>query len=412
MMVFMLLGQRCFGRVTLVRPLVLSLTLAGAALAAPVIARAESAPMTTSGYPLAPGDVLHIEFLAQPDYGRDLLIEVDGKADLPLIGPVRVAGRTIAELRAEVPVLLSGAVIRERAGNAEHLIQVRPEEVSLSVAKYRPVYVDGAVRDPGEIDFEVGMTLRQALAKARGIGIPTTRSATLDAVSEAALLSQLGLLVADKAVTEALLAGADSIDATPLMKLPLDPGRRDVLITRANARLAAESKVRVVGQRGGALKLQSVEDGIVDALRQKESLIRIALNEEDNVKRIEGLARRGAASEDALTASKRAWLQALDRVDAAQSDAVAAQERRRELEQKSAELTLREQSDLLVKLNAQDSDELALRDKLAYLLGPDAGGTAAVPGLVIYRQGAALDALYDTPLMPADVIAVQRGEMQ
>jgi polysaccharide biosynthesis/export protein len=368
--------------------------------------------MTTSGYPLAPGDVLHIEFLAQPDYGRDLLIEVDGKADLPLIGPVRVAGRTIAELRAEVPVLLSGAVIRERAGNAEHLIQVRPEEVSLSVAKYRPVYVDGAVRDPGEIDFEVGMTLRQALAKARGIGIPTTRSATLDAVSEAALLSQLGLLVADKAVTEALLAGADSIDATPLMKLPLDPGRRDVLITRANARLAAESKVRVVGQRGGALKLQSVEDGIVDALRQKESLIRIALNEEDNVKRIEGLARRGAASEDALTASKRAWLQALDRVDAAQSDAVAAQERRRELEQKSAELTLREQSDLLVKLNAQDSDELALRDKLAYLLGPDAGGTAAVPGLVIYRQGAALDALYDTPLMPADVIAVQRGEMQ
>lgn len=412
MTIFMLFGQGCFGRVSVLRALVLALALAAGTFTGPAMVWAENAPMTTSGYPLAPGDVLHIEFLAQPDYSRDLLIEVDGKADLPLIGSIRVAGRTIAELRAEVPVLLSGAVIRERVGNAEHLIQVRPEEVSLSVAKYRPVYVDGAVRDPGEIDFEVGMTVRQALAKARGIGIPTTRAATLDAVSEAALLNRLGVLVADKAVTEALLAGAESIDATPLMQLPLDPGRRDVLITRANARLAAESEVRVVGQRGGALKLQSVEDGIVDALRQKESLIRVALTEEDNVKRIEGLARRGAASEDALTASKRAWLQAMDRVDAAQSDAVSAQERRRELEQKSAEQSLREHSDLLVKLNAQDSDEIELRDKLAYLLGPDAGGTAAVPGLVIYRQGAALDALYDTPLMPADVIAVQRGEMQ
>lgn len=370
---------------------------------------AQSAPGTISGYPLAPGDVLHIDFLAQPSFGRDMVIEVDGRIELPLVGPVQVEGRTIAELRAEVPVLLAGAVIRSRGNNGDELIPVRPEEVQLDVARYRPVYVDGAVRDPGEIPFQVGMTVREALAKARGVGVPTTRSATLDAATETDLLAELGATLADKAITEALLTGAETLDLSALDAVPLGANWRAAMRAGAEARFGAEREMRAVADRGADLKIQGIEDRIVDALRQKENLTQIAINEESNVRRMETLARRGAASDEALTAGKRAWLQALEKVSTAQSDAVKGQETRRAQEQESAEQLLKRKIGLLTQLDAQTSAEARLRDKLGYVLDPAPG---AASGLKIYRRGAALDASFDTPLMPADVIAVSRGELQ
>lgn len=390
---------------TALRGVVLALGL----LAGAAAAQAELAPATLAGYPLVPGDVLHIDFLAQPAFGRDMVIEVDGQIEVPLVGPVRVEGRTIAELRAEVPVLLSGAVIRVRGNAGDELIAVRPEEVQLDVARYRPVYVDGAVRDPGEIPFQVGLTVREALARARGVGVPTTRAATLDATTETDLLAELGATLAERAITEALLAGADAPNLSALEVLPLGAGLREELRAGAEARFGAEREMRAVAERGADLKMQGLEDRIVDALRQKENLTEIALNEEGNVRRIEVLARRGAASDEALTAGKRAWLQALEKVSAAQSDAVTGQERRRAQEQARAEELLKRKVGLLAQRDALATTEARLRDKLGYLLDP-APGVAS--GLVLYRRGAAFEASFDTPLMPADVIAVRRGTLQ
>ncbi|PTV96557.1 polysaccharide export outer membrane protein [Rhodobacter aestuarii] len=386
---------------------ILSLALGATA---PLCAQAEMAPATVISYPLAPGDVVQIDFLAQPAYGREMRVEADGQVDVPLIGPVRVAGRSIAEVRAELPVLLAGQVIRSRGGSGDELIPVRPEEVALKVAKYRPVYIDGAVRDPGEIAFDVGMTLREALAKARGIGVPTTRAATLNGTTETDLLAELAATLADKAVAQALLSGADELDTSALAALPIPQDRRESLITRAEARLAAEVKRQSLADRGDALLLKGAEDRIVDALRAKEGLLQIALNEETNVQRIEALARRGAASGDALTAGKRAWLQALDRVSAAQANAVEGQLSRRELEQANAEGQLKRRIELMTALDRLDTTEARLRDKLGYLLNPGVGATAS--GILIYRRGAVFDAAYDTPLMPGDTVAVPRAALQ
>lgn len=395
--------------------------------------RAEPAPARLAAYPLGPGDVLRIDFLARPEYGRALTVEADGKVDVPLIGPVAVVGRSIAELRAEVPVLLSGAVLRERAGEGEQLIPVRPEEVMVSVARYRPVYLEGAVREPGAVDFETGMTVRQALALGRGIGVPTSRSATLDAASEGQLLERLGAVLAAKAVNAALLAGAAALDPAALAELPLPPERRAGLQARAEAVLAAELSQAALADAGGQMKLKSHEEAIFDALRQKDSLTRIAQTEAENLERLETLARRGAASDEAVLASKRAWLSALDRAAAAQADAAKAQEQRRATEQANGERGLRRRSELLRQLTAQEDDERALRDKLDYLLAPVAAAALAgagagaeervadlaadlAAGIVIFRVTAAgaarLDAGFDTPLMPGDVVSVRGNARQ
>lgn len=89
------------------------IALALTALTGPLLAQSIDEVSISRGYPLAAGDVLRIDFLVRPEIGRDVPVELNGYASFPFIDPVLVSGRTIAELRAELPVLMSGAVIRE-----------------------------------------------------------------------------------------------------------------------------------------------------------------------------------------------------------------------------------------------------------------------------------------------------------
>ena len=45
---------------------------------------------------------------------------------------------------------------------------IDPEEITVDIAEYRPVYVSGDVSKPGELGYRVGMTVRQVVALAGG----------------------------------------------------------------------------------------------------------------------------------------------------------------------------------------------------------------------------------------------------
>lgn len=105
------------------------------------------------GYPLGAGDILRLEFLNRPDIRLNIQVELTGYANFPFIGAVLVGGRTIEELRAELPVLLDGAVLREEVGNDLRSNKVDSSELILSVLTYRPVVVAGDVAEPGEVEF-------------------------------------------------------------------------------------------------------------------------------------------------------------------------------------------------------------------------------------------------------------------
>ena len=72
---------------------VLALPLLLAAMAAPVAAQ-------DGGYLIRAGDTLKIEVLEDPGLNRSVLVSPDGRINLPLMGTVRVSGKTIEAVQS------------------------------------------------------------------------------------------------------------------------------------------------------------------------------------------------------------------------------------------------------------------------------------------------------------------------
>jgi polysaccharide biosynthesis/export protein len=108
-------------------------------------------------YVIGPGDRLSIEVLGLAELSRSVLIDASGRISLPLAGDLTAAGKTPAELAAEVTRLLA----------QNH---VRSPQVTVNVveAVSQFVTVDGQVDEPGLYPIVGNMTLMRAIARAKG----------------------------------------------------------------------------------------------------------------------------------------------------------------------------------------------------------------------------------------------------
>ncbi len=86
----------------------------------------------------------------------DFTIESDGKINYPLLGRVAVSGTTTAELERSI-----------RNGLAQGYL-VSPD-VRATVVSYKPIFVGGEVKSPGEYPFTPGLTAQQAATLAGGL---------------------------------------------------------------------------------------------------------------------------------------------------------------------------------------------------------------------------------------------------
>lgn len=116
---------------------------------------ASDAPLSAN-YIVGPQDVLAITVWDQADLGGKFSVETDGSFTFPLIGRVRVAGRT---LRAVEDLLVSGLTEGKF---------FRAPQVTVGVEQYRSqrVFVLGQVRTPGPYPLTGDMTLIELLALA------------------------------------------------------------------------------------------------------------------------------------------------------------------------------------------------------------------------------------------------------
>ena len=136
-------------------------------------ARTEPAPQ----YRLATGDVIEIAAIGAPDIRSKATVDVDGRALFPLIGPVNASGLTISEIQANVRELLPTKVFRRRSEDGrEYPIILTPDEILVSIAEYRPIYVNGDVAKPGPQPYRPGLTVRQAIAMAGGFDVMRFRT--------------------------------------------------------------------------------------------------------------------------------------------------------------------------------------------------------------------------------------------
>ena len=115
-----------------------------------------SAPaIAADGYRLGSGDRIKIIVFGEEDLSGELEVDSTGSLAMPLIGTIRASGRTVRQLEINITEKLSG----------DYLIS---PQVSIEVLNYRPFYIIGEVKTPGEYPYRAGMTVINAVGIAGG----------------------------------------------------------------------------------------------------------------------------------------------------------------------------------------------------------------------------------------------------
>jgi polysaccharide export outer membrane protein len=107
-------------------------------------------------YHLGAGDQVRIITFSDEQLTGEFRVADDGNIALPLLGPVKAAGLTTAQLEGVV------------AQNLREKNLYKDPSVSVEVIAYRPVFVLGEVNRPGQFPFQPGMTVVTAIAVAGG----------------------------------------------------------------------------------------------------------------------------------------------------------------------------------------------------------------------------------------------------
>ena len=140
---------------------------AAQATAADAAAIDEWTHWTSGRYRVTPGDVLEFTFPAVPEFNQTVTVQPDGYIALREIEDVRVQGRTVAQIEADVQEAYA-AFLRE-------------PKVSVTLKEFEAPYfvASGAVAKPGRYELRGATTLTQALAVAGGPALGANTSKVL-----------------------------------------------------------------------------------------------------------------------------------------------------------------------------------------------------------------------------------------
>jgi len=119
---------------------------------------------STPAYRLKPGDRLAIRVYGHERLTGKFVLDARGGIRFPLIGRVRLGGRT---RRAAAAVLI------DRLAPA----YLKDPQVGIRLLNPRPVYVLGAVAEPGSYPHRPGLTVTEAVALAGGFTFRADRDA-------------------------------------------------------------------------------------------------------------------------------------------------------------------------------------------------------------------------------------------
>ncbi len=116
-----------------------------------------AAEETSLDYLIGPRDVLQVTVFQVPDLTRTVQVSGTGFVNFPLIGNVKVGGRTIDQAQQDVAAKLGKSYLRS-------------PQVTIALAKSgQRVTINGAVRTPQVMTLDSRLTLTQAVAAAGGL---------------------------------------------------------------------------------------------------------------------------------------------------------------------------------------------------------------------------------------------------
>lgn len=139
--------------------------LAAALILLPLFAVASFA----QDYKIRTGDVLQIEVLEDGTLNRSAIVLPDGQISLPLAGSVRAAGRSLAEVQADLAARLAPNFAKSPTVFVTLSALADRAPSAPAAPRMIDVFVMGAANAPGKIEVKPGTTLLQALAQAGGL---------------------------------------------------------------------------------------------------------------------------------------------------------------------------------------------------------------------------------------------------
>lgn len=382
---------------------------------------------SAAAYKLQPGDTVEISVAGFPELRQSVPVETDGTIVFPLLGTLDVAGLAPADLRRQVQAHLAGKIYRQRANDGHAILTViQPDEVSVAIVGYRPVYVSGDVAKPGELTFRPGITIRQAIALAGGYALANlnTPNAYVDAASAKADFELFWAEFARAQIRIARLTselnGADTIQFADSSEIPVAPEK----LVQIRASEAALLKARLTDYRNEKASLQA-------AVTQDDQQIAVLANqeqqEEDGMKadladlqKLTDLLNRGQVISSRVVEARRALLlsstralQVTAQLLQLKKDKMESLHRLAHFEDERRALLLKELEEATQALDEARVKREAAEEKLAYLskaraqllLDPD-----RQPEIKVIRQDAGSPtqtaANGDFVLAPGDVIEV------
>ena len=136
----------------------LSLTLV-AACARPALAGAQADAARTvdlgDNYRLGVGDKVRIIVFNEEKLSGEFQVSAAGTLSVPLIGEVPASERTTSEVTQNIQALFADGYLRD-------------PKVSMEVVTYRPYFILGEVKTPGQYPYSNGLTVMNAIASATG----------------------------------------------------------------------------------------------------------------------------------------------------------------------------------------------------------------------------------------------------
>lgn len=124
------------------------------------------AERTVGEYRLGSADQLRITVFGEPELSGEYVLDGTGTVSLPLIGEVPALNLTVREFQRAVEARYADGYLRAPRINAE-------------VLNYRPFYILGEVRQPGEYPYTNGLTVLNAVATAGGFTYRANESSIL-----------------------------------------------------------------------------------------------------------------------------------------------------------------------------------------------------------------------------------------
>jgi polysaccharide export outer membrane protein len=116
---------------------------------------AKAGALNDPNYRLGAGDSVRVTVFGQEDLSGTFQVDGEGRVALPLVGNVQAGGLSASDFEKTITSALKPDYLQD-------------PRVSVEVMTYRPFYIVGEVKNPGNYPYTNGMTVINAVAMAGG----------------------------------------------------------------------------------------------------------------------------------------------------------------------------------------------------------------------------------------------------